>query len=962
MFGDARLRGRFGRSRVQSGAAVFGLAAFFFTAYTTSTLSGIMSLPGQFAVGPSGAATYTIPLKLPPGTAGVVPNLSLVYNSQGRNGLLGMGWMLSGLPSIGRCPRTEAQDGVQGGVNFDSNDRFCLNGKRLVQVGASAGGSDIAIFRTEIEEFSNIISHSDLATSGPAWFEVHTRSGQVMEFGNTVDSQIQAQGKSAVRVWAVNKVSDSSGNYFTVAYNNDTTNGDFSPAQINYTGNDAAGLVASNSVQFSYETRTDVVARYQAGVMSQTAGRLSEIRVYTGATLVSDYRLTYQTSTSSGRSRLTSVQLCGAGGNCLPASSFGWSDTSQSFDVPQGWLSGGAFAPSTGWTDMNTLPRFFQDVNGDGLPDIVGLYNSCVYVSLNTGSSFQPAACWLGGGAFAPQTGWTDMNTLPRFFQDVNGDGLPDIVGLYNSCVYVSLNTGSSFQQAACWLAGGAFAPQTGWTDMNTLPRFFQDVNGDGLPDIIGLYNSCVYVSLNTGSSFQPAACWLAGGAFAPQTGWTDMNAMPRFLVDVTGDGLPDIVGIASNCLFVSASLGTAFGPPNCWLNGATSNGAFSAGWSDMKTKPIFLADVNGDGLADIVGIAPNCVFVSLSTGSSFNMPACWLDGAKYYGAYSAGWTDMNTMPRYLVDVNGDGLADIVGIAPNCTFVSVSSGTGFGGAPACWLGGGAFTSASGQWAGNDTTPRVLVDDLGTGRPGILAINNQGIFISPSGGSSIAPDLLVNITNGLAAVTSVTYTPATNQTVVSKAASGTTRFPILDLVSPLYVVARVDSSNGVGGAYSSAYSYFGGRIDTQGRGFLGFGQTSVRDLQTNLTNTTTYRQDFPYLGLVASTMRSFGAQTISQSANTYQFNGWLGATMVAPNSAPYQVLLKQNVASGADLDGSALPAVTTTNSQYDTFGNAQQVVVSTSDGLSKTTANTYNNDTFNWHLGQLTRSGVTGVAP
>lgn len=87
-----------------------------------------MSLPYQLEVNQTGAATYAIPVALPPGTASVVPNLSVFYSSQGRNGLLGVGWTLSGLSSIGRCSRTVAQDGVLGGVNFDANDRFCVDG------------------------------------------------------------------------------------------------------------------------------------------------------------------------------------------------------------------------------------------------------------------------------------------------------------------------------------------------------------------------------------------------------------------------------------------------------------------------------------------------------------------------------------------------------------------------------------------------------------------------------------------------------------------------------------------------------------------------------------------------------------------------------------------------------------------------------------------------------------------
>ena len=87
-----------------------------------------MALPASFGVSDSGAATYNVAIVAPPGTAGVAPTLALNYNSQSGNGLLGMGWSLDGLPSVGRCPRTVTQDGVVGGINYDANDRFCIEG------------------------------------------------------------------------------------------------------------------------------------------------------------------------------------------------------------------------------------------------------------------------------------------------------------------------------------------------------------------------------------------------------------------------------------------------------------------------------------------------------------------------------------------------------------------------------------------------------------------------------------------------------------------------------------------------------------------------------------------------------------------------------------------------------------------------------------------------------------------
>mgnify|MGYP000091367093 CR=1 FL=1 len=103
------------------------------------------TLQGNLTIGPSGAAIYTVPISIPPGIAGMAPNLSLVYNSQGGNGIAGQGWELTGLSTIYRCPKTLAEDGhgkpVQLGLDSASSisdditspdgDGICLDGKRL---------------------------------------------------------------------------------------------------------------------------------------------------------------------------------------------------------------------------------------------------------------------------------------------------------------------------------------------------------------------------------------------------------------------------------------------------------------------------------------------------------------------------------------------------------------------------------------------------------------------------------------------------------------------------------------------------------------------------------------------------------------------------------------------------------------------------------------------------------------
>lgn len=56
---------------------------------------------GVASVSPWGAATYSIPLTLPPGTNGLAPSLSLNYSHNSGDGLLGVGWSVTQQPQPG---------------------------------------------------------------------------------------------------------------------------------------------------------------------------------------------------------------------------------------------------------------------------------------------------------------------------------------------------------------------------------------------------------------------------------------------------------------------------------------------------------------------------------------------------------------------------------------------------------------------------------------------------------------------------------------------------------------------------------------------------------------------------------------------------------------------------------------------------------------------------------------------
>ncbi|MHB8530145.1 MAG: hypothetical protein ACYC8V_11625 [Caulobacteraceae bacterium] len=166
-----------------------------------------------------------------------------------------------------------------------------MEGQRLILISGTYG-ADGSQYPTEIEGFSEILAHG-AAGNGPAWFEVHTKAGQIMDFGDTTDSRILAQGKTTARAWAVNMISDTVGNYLTVKYQNDSTNGQAYPLEIDYTGNAGASLSPYNKVTFAYAARGDITPIYQAGSLIQTTVLLTDIKTFAGSSEIADYKFAY---------------------------------------------------------------------------------------------------------------------------------------------------------------------------------------------------------------------------------------------------------------------------------------------------------------------------------------------------------------------------------------------------------------------------------------------------------------------------------------------------------------------------------------------------------------------------------------------------------------------------------------------------------------------------------------------
>ncbi|QIK63030.1 CHAP domain-containing protein [Leucobacter viscericola] len=370
-----------------------------------------------------------------------------------------------------------------------------------------------------------------------------------------------------------------------------------------------------------------------------------------------------------------------------------------------------------GLDDTTEMLPWNSDVNGDGLPDVVGFGVDGVQVALNTKTGLGPMKQWVAG--FGANNGWSPLRN-PRTLVDVNGDGKSDVVGFANSGVYVATSTGSGFAAPKRW--GEGFGVDLGW-QVDKHPRTLADINGDGLPDIVGFGETGVYVALNTGSGFGPEQKW--SNEFGATAGWR-VDRHPRYLIDVNGDGKLDIVGFSNSGVSVALSTGKSFAAPKQWSTGF----GYNSGWR-MESHPRMLADVNGDGLPDVVGFKDDGVYAAINTGSGFKAPVRWSDN---FGT-AKGW-QTGQHPRVLADVNGDGRADIVGFGESGVMVALSTGAKFG-AGTWWSSEfGALNNGKPNWQ-LDRHPRMVTDVNGDGRADIVGFGNGGVRIAYNTGSKFA---------------------------------------------------------------------------------------------------------------------------------------------------------------------------------------------------------------------------------
>ncbi len=543
----------------------------------------------------SGAATYSIPINVPPGRGSVTPQLGLSYNSYRRNinSWLGYGWEME-MGSIARV-RPTISNGSDGIIDFVEGKEFEIRqggeAESLVLMASDIKPSSYGVqgmdqypaslYQARIEGAFTYYLALRQADSQLiiAWIAID-KSGTRYFFGWDDESR-EKVGAEGISRWMLTKVQDANGQQLNIFYSL------LLPVTISY---------ADVVITFAYKTNADgwgevtTFPFYQFGnpTWVSMSRLLDEINIQASGKLLQHYQFHYVLDKIKRRLLSQITQTAGDGKSLPPITLNYQADFNPSLSETK-FIHNKWGSPDYDGTLYEQAA--FADMNGDGLVDhVIAKPEGGMDVFYNDGNNFfyrpgqsfwpEPFDCKYSWGGGSPTckgkiNGYHDDHQF-LFLMDINGDGLPDRVARYYdgptngveiSYFRIAFNTGKGWSAPVDWKD-----PYEGdWAGVSLDDKGFYDMNGDGLVDRVvgnielnGQKGFNVY--LNTGAGFKnnpffwvdPLNAFyfkqdkgtlgniedqLDGGSDNPALGKlyaSDGENMYSFIRDFNGDGLPD--------------------------------------------------------------------------------------------------------------------------------------------------------------------------------------------------------------------------------------------------------------------------------------------------------------------------------------------------------------------------------------------------------------------------------------
>ncbi len=803
----------------------------------------IRGIGEKFSANPiTGTGSMSVPIATSPGRAGFAPQLALTYDSGAGNGPFGFGWAL-GLPQITR----KTDKGLPKYDDSQESDVYIFSGAEdLVPVTIDQNGTwvreavpDRAIgadtytvqrYRPRIEGLFARIERWTRHGDGDVHWRSLSRDNVLTLYGADANSRI-ADAADPLRVftWLISETRDDKGNAIVYGYKaEDGTGVDLGRAhERNRGGRDDPRRGTNRYLKRirygNQHTLLDATgqrpARLSASAL-QGAGWMFELVFDYGEhagdaptpneagpwALRGDPFSSYRSGFEVRTARLCQRALMfhhfdgepGVGTDCLVRST----DLGYSLDE----APAGAPAPTYAFLLSVTQPSYKRDAGGyrkRGLPPVEFTYTQPVVqdtVHELDEASLANLPIGLDGAAYQ----WIDLH----------GEGIPGILTEQGGGWFYKRNVSPISDKPVEFapVERVALTPNARLTDGQAQ---FMDLAGDGQPDLVllggpapGLYE---HDADEGWERFRPFTAHLNRDTRDPNLK----------LVDLDGDGHADALISEDDAFVWHASLAEqGFEParrvPHALDDEQGPRLVFADG-----SESVYLADLDGDGLTDLVRIR--------------NGNVCYWPNLGY-GRFGAKVT-MDDAPRFdhpdqfdhsrirLADIDGSGTTDIFYLHRDGVHVY-------------------FNQSGNSWSAAqqlNVFPRV--DDLASIVPIDLFGNGTACLVwsSPLPGDTRRsmryvdimggqkPHLLVKTLNNLGAETVVSYAPSTKFYLADKAA-GTpwvTKLPF-----PVHCVENVTVADKWRQTrFSTSYSYHHGFFDGVEREFRGFGRIEQVDVES-----------------------------------------------------------------------------------------------------------------------------------
>ena len=781
----------------------------------------------------TGTGDFSLPIAVSPGRNGFEPKLTLSYSSGNGNGPFGLGWQLA-VPRVTR--KTE-----KGLPTYTSEDVFVLSGAedlvpQLQQVAEDTSdwqpvvqerdGFRIAFFRPRTEGLFARIERWTRSADGDVHWRSITRDNVTSIYGRGPGARIADPDRSdRVYEWLLEETFDRRGNHVFYEYVQEhpevqrpglpernrrpsqtylrrilygNTPDDLGPGR-------RAGLTRHGT---DHENPLQTRERHYVFEVLFDYGDLPEPLAIPGRFPTQEERLippdwpVREDPFSSFRARFEIRTLR----RCRRVLML------HHFDEPE--VDGAPLVKSTDFDyriDPRTSLSFLESVTVRGHrrdPNelstyLVRRFPPATFKYSEFGPHKQRYQSLIAdGGDLPPES----LNSPDFALMDIFGNGLPDVVQAANTGFHYWRNRG-----------GGHFGRRSTMSASPpvTLSRggvFLADMGGDGLPDLV--------VEDPPLSGFFEAT---------PDGGWKPFRSFERMpvlgladpdtrLVDLTGDGLSDVLSTRQDAFLWYRSLGEiGYAEPRRIPRRHDLDEFPDVFFSDPAGR-VRLADMSGDGLEDIVLLHDGRIEYWPNLGYGNFGPRITMANAPRIGH------DFDPSRLFLADIDGTGCADLV-------YVDVDE-------VHFW-----FNQSGNAWSRRETitgTPRVndaadvrFADVYGTGTAALMwsygaGEQRESNYKVLDFCGARKPHLLVEMSNNLGAVTRVHYASSTKFFLEDQEAgkpwATSLPFPV-HVLEETEVIDRISRTK-----FVTRYKYHHGYYDATEREFRGFGMVEQFDTE------------------------------------------------------------------------------------------------------------------------------------